>query len=43
MDGETAHSAQCSNSLALAKVIGLIIEIEYIEQKCVNIKGFLKS
>ena len=43
MDGKTAHTAQCSKSCALTKVIDLILEIESFEQQCVIIKGFFWS
>ena len=43
MGGETAHYEQCLNSHALTKVIHLIIDMESFENKCVIIKGLLKS
>ena len=43
MDGKTAHASQCYNPCALSKVIDLILEIEYFEQKCVILKGSFQS
>ena len=43
MDGKITHNAQCYKSHALTKAIGLIIDIESFEQKCVILKSLLKS
>ena len=42
-DGKSDHSAQCEKSKALTKFIDLIIDIEYFEQKYVNIIYLLHS
>ena len=43
IDGEISRSARCSKSRTLAKVIGLILDIEPFDQQCVIIKGLLQS
>ena len=40
---KTAQAAQCKKSRALTKVIDSILDIESFDQKCVVVKGSLKS
>ena len=42
-NGKTAHNTRCIKSRIMSKVIGSVLPIDTSEQKCVVLKGMLKS